>query len=146
MANLPAAKRFKKKNGGTKMAAGFSLQSLRKGISFRRVVGANRLVCFTLWPYGFRGTQTQWARNFCVQKDAIEVSAGVPLMVNMSTCVTLVVMMIKHPRKLTSLAGKSTMSRWYFPMGKMGIFQCHLGGGFKYVLFSTLFGEDSHFD
>ena len=22
----------------------------------------------------------------------------------------------------------------------------HLGGGFKYVLFSPLFGEDSHFD
>ena len=26
------------------------------------------------------------------------------------------------------------------------LFELELGGGFKYVLFSPLFGEDSHFD
>ncbi len=28
----------------------------------------------------------------------------------------------------------------------LGDWDCFLGGGFKYLLFPTLFGEDSHFD
>ena len=30
--------------------------------------------------------------------------------------------------------------------GRNVVFESHLGGGFKYFLFSPLFGEDSHFD
>ena len=34
-----------------------------------------------------------------------------------------------------------------FELAKRGdLFRRFLGGGFKYVLFSPLFGEDSHFD
>ena len=40
--------------------------------------------------------------------------------------------------------------RWLFGMSVINSMICHkrelLGGGFKHFLFSSLFGEDSHFD
>ena len=54
----------------------------------------------------------------------------------------------KDEAKKRGAAFDSGLKKWYVPAGK-DISKCEtwfLGGGFKYFLFSPLFGEDYHFD